>query len=410
MKHTLIKPILITCCLLFSLLHLSAQGLSPLSPQAEISLITVSPGEELYSMYGHSAIRVNDPAQGIDYVFNYGTFDFNTPNFYVKFVQGKLPYQLSVGYFEDLQQHSIRDNRSVVEQVLNLSAQEKQKVVDFLAYNYQPENRSYLYDFFFDNCATRIRDVFKRGMGEALQFPATTTLENPMSFRQLVGIYQQPHPWVDLGVDLAMGLPADAQASPWQIMFLPDYLLAQFQLARVNHQSAGPAGGQAFVKETRHLFRATARPATASLRGPTVIFWALLVVLAVYTFYQVRNRQTSHSVDILLFGLTGLLGLIVLFLWFGTDHKAFAGNLNFLWAFPLNLPFAFLLFRKKKPAMVQVYFFGIAVLAALIAISWPVFPQQFHQSVLPLVLLLALRAWYVARSGHATIRTPNPYK
>lgn len=358
-------------------------------------------------MYGHSAIRVNDPTQGIDYVFNYGTFDFNTPNFYVKFVRGKLPYQLSIGYFEDLRLNSIRDNRSVVEQVLNLSAREKQKVVDFLAYNYQPENRSYLYDFFFDNCATRIRDVFKRGMGDALQFPAKTTLQDPMSFRQLVGIYQQPHPWVDLGVDLVMGLPADAKASPWQIMFLPDYLLAQFQLARVNRQ---PAAQQAFVKETRHLFRATAAPATASLRGPAVACWVLLVVLAAYTFYQVRKRQTRHAPDIFLFGLTGLLGLIVLFLWFGTDHKAFANNLNFLWAFPLNLPFAVLLFRKNKPAIVRVYFFGFAVLAALIAVSWPVFPQQFHQAVLPLVLLLALRAWYVARSGHVITRNPNPYK
>jgi hypothetical protein len=409
MKHTFIKPLLITCCLLLRLFPLPAQGLQPLSPQAEISLITVSPGEELYSMYGHSAIRVNDPAQGIDYVFNYGTFDFNTPNFYVKFVRGKLLYQLSVGYFEDLKSHSIRDNRSVVEQVLNLNAQEKQKVVDFLTYNYQPENRSYLYDFFFDNCATRIRDVFKRGLGDALQFPATTT-QDPMSFRQLVGIYQQPHPWVDLGVDLVMGLPADAKASPWQIMFLPDYLLAQFQQARVNRQAPAPASEQAFVKETRHLFRAKGRSVPASLQGPTLVCWALAVVLAVYTFYQVRKRQTGHTPDILLFGLTGLLGLIVLFLWFGTDHKAFANNLNFLWAFPLNLPFALLLFRKKKPAIVRVYFFGLAILVALVAISWPVFPQQFHPAVLPLVLLLALRAWYIVRSGHVNTRNPNPYK
>ena len=123
MQATFINRLLITCSFLFSIFTLSAQGLQ-LSPQAEISLITVSPGEELYSMYGHSAIRVNDPGQGLDYVFNYGTFDFNTPNFYVKFVRGKLPYQLSVGYFEDLKNHSIRDNRSVTEQVLNLNPEE----------------------------------------------------------------------------------------------------------------------------------------------------------------------------------------------------------------------------------------------------------------------------------------------
>jgi hypothetical protein len=413
MNKTFIKPILITCCLLFSLLPSSAQGLYPLSPQAEISLITVSPGEELYSMYGHSAIRINDPAQGIDYVFNYGTFDFNTPNFYVKFVQGKLPYQLSVGYFEDLKSHSIRDNRSVVEQVLNLSPREKQKVVDFLQHNYLPENRSYLYDFFFDNCATRIRDVFIKGMGAALHFKETPE-KDPMTFRQLVGIYQQPHPWVDLGVDLVMGLPADAEASPWHVMFLPDYLLAQFQQARVVRNgpdtTTAPTGRQPFVKETRQLFKANVQPAPASLRRPSVVFWALLVVLAAYTFYQIKNRRTNHTVDIILFGLSGLLGLLVLFLWFGTDHKAFASNLNFLWAFPLHLPFALLLFRKNKPAMVCIYFWGTAALAVLLLISWPIFPQEFHHAVFPLVLLLALRAWYVARSGPGTVRNPDPYR
>jgi hypothetical protein len=356
---------------------------------------------------------VKDPGQGIDYVFNYGTFDFNTPNFYVKFVRGKLPYQLSVGYFEDLKNHSIRDNRSVVEQVLNLTPPEKQKVVDFLENNYRPENRSYLYDFLFDNCATRIRDVFQKGLGDALHFSATPA-EEPATFRQLVGLYQRPHPWVDLGVDLVMGLPADAEASPWQTMFLPDYLLTQFSRARVNRHSAGPAdtqsGGQPFVKETRRLFKAEARPAAASLRRPTVVFWALLGLITAYTFYQVKNRESNHAVDIILFGLSGLLGLIVLFLWLGTDHQSFAGNLNILWAFPLNLPFAFFLFRKSKPAWVRIYFAGMAVLAILLAVCWLIFPQEFHQAVFPLVLLLALRAWYVARSGRVATRNPNPYK
>lgn len=374
-----------------------------MSTGAEISLITVSPGEELYSMYGHSAIRVNDPAQGIDYVFNYGTFDFNTPNFYVKFVRGKLLYQLSVGYFEDLKSHSIRDNRSVVEQVLNLQAAEKQKVLDFLATNYQPENRSYLYDFFFDNCATRIRDVFERGMGGGLQF-SDAPAPDPMSFRQLVGIYQRPHPWVDLGVDLVMGLPSDALASPRQTMFLPDYLMSQFAQAKVKRA----AGLQPFVKETRQLFKAAAKPAAGSLRRPTVVCWSLLVVMAVYTFFQVRQGQTDHTLDILLFGITGFLGLVLLFLWFGTDHASFAGNLNLLWALPLHLPLALMLLRKNKPKALRCYFLAVAALSALLLLTWPFFPQQFHQAVFPLILLLGLRSWYVWRT--AQLKNRNPYK
>jgi hypothetical protein len=392
MQATIIRRLRLTCCFLFSVLTAAGQDLQ-LSPQAEISLITVSPGAELYSMYGHSAIRVLDEPAGVDYVFNYGTFDFNTPNFYVKFVRGKLLYHLSISYYEDLKNHSIRDNRSVVEQVLHLSPQEKQKVVDLLAVNYQPENRSYLYDFFFDNCATRIRDIFQKGLGRNLQF-SSAPAPDPMTFRQLVGIYQQPHPWVDLGVDLVMGLPADAQASPWQTMFLPDYLLLQFNRARVGQGAAG-AQTQPFVKETRQIFQAQPSTATASLQRPSVVFWTLLVLAAAFTFYQLKNRQTQHTLDLVLFGLAGLLGVVVLYLWFDSDHKAFADNLNFLWAFPLHLPFAFLLWRKSKPALVRKYFFFTAILSSLIAACWPVFPQEFHQAVFPLLLLLALRAWYV---------------
>lgn len=409
MYPSFIRHLLFTCCFFFSILTLSAQDLR-LSPQAEISLITVSPGEALYSMYGHSAIRVNDSIQGIDYVFNYGTFDFNTPNFYVKFVRGKLPYKLSVGYFEDLKNHSIRDNRSVIEQVLNLSQSEKQRVLNLLEENYRPENREYLYDFFFDNCATRIRDVFQKGLGQNLKFSQKLSTY-PMSFRQLVGIYQQPHPWVDLGVDLVMGLPTDAKATAWQIMFLPDYLQAQFDLARVNRRSAtGQISQQPFVKQTRQIFRAQVQPVPASMARPSVIFWGLLIAGAIYTFFQVKNRHTSHGFDLILFALSGLLGLVVLFLWFGTDHKAFENNLNFLWAFPLHLPFAFLLLRKNKPNLLRIYFFLMLILLVLIVVCWLIFPQQFHQAIFPVVVLLALRAWYIARSGHVKSRNANPYK
>jgi hypothetical protein len=131
-----------------------------LSDQAVISLITADPGEELYSLFGHSAIRVKDTVNNQDLVFNYGTFNFNTPNFYMKFTRGKLLYMLSIQQFDRFKRSYEYEKRDLKEQILNLTQDQKQAIFQFLLWNYQPENRYYKYDFFFDNCATRIRDVF----------------------------------------------------------------------------------------------------------------------------------------------------------------------------------------------------------------------------------------------------------
>lgn len=400
-------------CTCFFLNFICPAKAIPLSPQAEISLITVSPGAELYSMYGHSAIRVADPLQNMDVVFNYGTFDFNTPNFYVKFVQGKLPYQLSAGYFSDLKYKSIEDNRSVYEQVLNLTPQEKQAVMNFLETNYLPENRSYLYDFFFDNCATRIRDVFGKNMPQTLQY-TTNTPGQPLSFRQMVGIYQAPHPWVDLGVDLVMGLPSDRLATPLEYMFLPDYLMQGFKSAKVKATVPDSLGANAsiqpFEKKLNPIFKASAAPAAGTFLTPTIFFWTLFVIVAFLTFWQVRHRKTSLGLDVLLFSLAGLLGFVLLFLWFGTDHQSFSQNLNVLWAFPLHLPAAFFLVAQHKKPFLKTYFLATAVILLVIAIAWKFLPQEFHPAVYPIVLLLALRAWFVSKAGYKSNRSVNPYK
>jgi len=384
-----------------------------LSPQAEISLITISPGFDLFSMYGHTAIRINDPAVGMDIVFNYGTYDFNTPNFLTKFVLGKLPYQLSAGYYDHLKTRSIEENRSVIEQVLNLSPAEKQEVASFLETNYLPENRSYLYDFFFDNCSTRARDLFKKTTPGHIIFPQEIKGEQ-MSFRQMVGIYQTPHPWADFGVDLVMGLPSDRLATPWEYMFLPDYLMQGFAETRINRPAAdslGLASGlQPFVKETNQVFKASVVPVASTFITPLLVFWVLFIAVAVYTFFQVKNHRISHSLDIFLFGLVGLLGCILLFLWVGTDHKAFANNLNVFWALPLHLPVAFMLMQKEKPRFLKMYFLATTLLLIIIAIAWKILPQEFHPAVYPIVLVLMLRAWFISKSSSSLKRTSNPYK
>ena len=396
----------------FLSLGLQAQNIL-LSPQAEISLITVSPGADLFSMYGHTAIRINDPAVGMDIVFNYGTYDFSTPNFLTKFVLGKLPYQLSAGYYDNFRTRNTEENHSIIEQVLNFSPAEKQAVASFLETNYLPENRSYLYDFFFDNCSTRARDLVKKTTPNNVIFP-TKIKGKQMSFRQMVGIYQAPHTWADFGVDLVMGLPSDRLATPWEYMFLPDYLMQGFDETRINSSvsdSLGRAPGlQPFVKQTNQVFKASGAPVVSTFITPLLVFWLLFLAVAIYTYFQVKNHRISHTLDIILFSLIGLLGCILLFLWVGTDHKAFANNLNVFWALPLHLPVAFLLLKKEKPKFLKIYFLITTLLLVIIAIAWKILPQEFHPAVYPLVLTLALRAWFISKSGIALKRTANPYK
>ncbi len=141
-----------------------------LSDQVTISILTVGPGTALYDRFGHSAFRVKDSVNNIDWTFNYGTYDFNAPNFYGKFVQGQLLYSLSAGYFQGFINYYQKQNRSVREQVLNLDQEQKARLFSFLMWNAEPANKDYRYDFFYDNCATRIRDVLVRNLGNQLNY------------------------------------------------------------------------------------------------------------------------------------------------------------------------------------------------------------------------------------------------
>ncbi len=143
-----------------------------LSPEAEISLLTCSPGNELYSLFGHTAIRVKDPAARFDRVFNYGTFDFDTPYFYLKYARGLLPYQLSHTDYRYFLHAYREEGRSVYEQRLRLDSLQKQRLLDILTENYRPENRSYLYNFLFDNCTTRSRDVILQSLADTVDWHA----------------------------------------------------------------------------------------------------------------------------------------------------------------------------------------------------------------------------------------------
>jgi hypothetical protein len=175
-------------------------------------------------------------------------------------------------------------------------------------------------------------------------------------------------------------------------------------------QSGEQAGARPFVAQMQQVYKATAPPAIPTAITPSVVFWILCAAVALITFLQVKKRVASHWLDVLLFGLAGLLGILLTFLWFGTDHQTFGNNLNVLWAFPLHLPLAFMLSGRQLSPFVKNYFLFFSLLLVLIVLIWKIFPQDFHPAVLPIVIMLALRAWYIARAAPKLRKGSNPYK
>jgi len=361
-----------------------------LTPASTISLITCGPGDELYSTFGHSAIRINDPAYG-DIVFNYGTFSFDQPNFYLRFAQGRLLYRLSIEHYEHFRGYYVATNRSIIEQELNLTLEQRQVLYDLLAENYRPENREYRYHFFYDNCSTRIRDIIEKALNNEVEFhyPDSSGFK---SFRAMTDEYLIPGKqyWGDYGIDLCLGMPTDNIATPYQEMFLPDYLMWHFD----NAQIAAPFGSTALVSRKQVVF--DANPEFESpLITPARLNWGIFLLVLLLTIIR-RKVLAFGWFDYTLFGLAGLLGLSFALLWFATDHTDTKYNFNLLWALPTHLllmPFYArnLNFRKR-------YFAASALIGLILLVMWPMLPQDLHHACIPLVLLLSLRSYYLYRS------------
>jgi len=380
---------------IYSLIFLLSYLIFPLHAQeklssiAEISLLTCDPGPALYATFGHTCIRVNDPVNGLDEVYNYGTFDFDTPNFYLKFARGKLNYMLSKTTYERFRYEYIYLNRSVREQTLNLTQSQKQRFYDYLYNNFLPENRFYLYDYFFNNCATQPRDVFWDVLGDSL---ATDSLHIPkeMSFRDLIDQYLQAKPWADFGIDLILGMPVDKRATPYERMFLPDYLMLEVAKAQIERK-----GDLVPLVRSNHMIINGAM-LSGKYEGwftPINVAWSLFVIFLLISIWGFTQHKTQRWVDFSLFLIIGLGGIIMLLMWFGTDHKAASQNLNVLWALPINFFVASFILSHKLPVF-RPYFLGNAVLQVMIIAGSTLIPQHFHAATLPIILILILRSLY----------------
>lgn len=389
-KSKYVKSLIINLLLVF---NVSAQTLSP---QATVSLLTVDAGnEELYTVFGHSVMRVQDPIQGIDWVYNYGVFDFRTPNFYLKFVRGQLPYQLLAYDFYLQFDEWKTDNRLVTEQKLNLTQRQKQTIFDFLQKNFLPENREYFYKFFYDNCSTRIRDVVANSLKDSLQL--STTLHADSSYRQWIDKYSAKRkPWGAFGMDIGLGLPSDEKTGAMGAMFLPKNMADAFEAAKVLRDGKW----QPLVLEKHPVNIEYLKPELkpSNIFTPNSVFWTLAIAVILLTFWQFKKGVKGFLFDTILFSIVGLAGWFLVILWFFTDHVVTSQNLNIIWTFPFLFPVALMLKKVNSKAWLKSFFliYALVVLVfALAGVLLKLLPQGVNMAVLPINILLIIRVLFV---------------
>lgn len=360
-----------------------------------ISLLTCSPGSELYSTFGHTAVRVTDLQSGTDEVYNYGTFEF-APDFYYKFVKGKLLYALSIEDYRNFVLQYQAESRSIVEQEVMLNCLQKTQLYAALRTNALPENRSYRYDFLFDNCTTRAGDIIAANSGGSVTYKPLFPGEQP-TFRNLIhGYLNKAHQdWSKFGIDLLLGAKLDRKATNKEAMFLPDNLMMAMDTAIVN--------GAPVVKEETPVLVMPSMATESYLITPFVLFTLLLLVFGVLTFLKKPWAGNAvRAFDHFLFFVLGAAGVLLLFMWFGTDHALCANNYNLAWALPTHLVAAF--FVSRRSGWIKTYFRVVFFETVLLLLAWAFLPQQMNTALLPLVLLIALRSWMLSKPAHANQR------
>ncbi|QRR04172.1 DUF4105 domain-containing protein [Dyadobacter sandarakinus] len=365
-----------------------AQSFATLSREAKVSLVTFGPGNELYSGFGHSVLWIYDPVLRLDNAYSYGTFSFDQGNFYINFMRGYLPYSISVSPLGPQLEYYKAENRSISEQVLNLSQAQKQKLYTYLETNYLPQNRIYPYKFFYDNCASRLGVALKEACGDSLSYQGYT--HEKLSFRQWIDRYAyKQNPWADFGMDLALGTPADQIATPVQATFLPDNLAIAFADAKLKT----PSGTIPLVAATNHYFEA--EPIVyKGIFTPMVVFWLLAAVTLAFTYWQISAKRISFIYDKVLYGAAGIAGWILALLWFATEHGDTKWNYDLLWAFPFWMPLIFFISPRKKPAWFQflLIFYGFLLLCATANVD------KHNGVVIPILLSLIIRLYYINNS------------
>lgn len=376
----------------------------------QVSLITCGPGVEVYNQFGHSAIRMKNVSRNIDLIYNYGIFSFNTPNFVLRFTLGKTDYLLGIQAYQDFVDWYAYCNRDVREQVLNLSIEEKNTLIGLLNENYKPQNRTYRYNFFYDNCATRPRDLIEKCLQSKLQYADDmTTTSTGQSFRSIVHEFTANNSWSQFGIDLCLGSEADKPISRRAMMFIPLYLEKYYDKATIlpherNNNSSREKnkdlvgeksnGTYPLITESKQLVtipeadKVQKDTPFTPFRCATFMF----IVTTVLTIYEIRSRKSMWGFDLILFTAAGIAGCMLAFLATFSEHPTVSPNYLLFLFQPLHLLLLPWFIKKVKKMQRSSYLVVLTIELLLFIVLWAIIPQKFPLAVLPLALCLLVRS------------------
>lgn len=349
-----------------------------------VYLLTCGPGTETYSIYGHSAIRIVLSEQHSDIVYNWGVFDYSTPNFAWKFAKGRLDYMLDTESLKGFLESYFFEKRYVYSQQLNIDAGEKRNLLGLINENLKPENIKYRYDFFYDDCSTRIRDLFEKSIGEKLKYPPAETGKMP-TFRDMVGKYQAPYPWLKFGVDLIMGSTSDKRAAFRDRMFLPIDMKDELSEALVHR-------GDKMIPLLRNpeilLDFEGPKIKPNFITSPPFIF-TLVIILILILAALTKSLKIIRIIDIIIFSVFSILSVLMIFFNFFTDHVQMKWNLNIIWLNPFIIVCLITLILNKTGT---VWFRTVFFISAGFLLLHFILPQQFNISFFLLAIILLIRS------------------
>ncbi len=369
------------------------QNSRPMQDTLQVSLLTCGPGTAVYELFGHTALRVKEQRTGgFDYVFNYGMFSFDTPGFVWRFTKGETDYCLGVNDFQDfLLSYVMRESR-VDEQILNLTPEQSRALFDALVLNAQPQNRVYRYNFLFDNCATRPRDMVERILEQGVHYQEPA--EEQPTFRQEIARYAGECPWLVFGIDLALGKPLDKLMTYRERMFGPEVLRNAFADATIKTPADSIARPLVARTVVHYDPEEPARPEeTPFYLTPLFVAWMLFALTVLISFYDIRRRRCSRVFDTILFTFYGIDGLVTFFLMFISVHPATFPNYSAFCLHPFWLLMALFIWFKSLKSIVKWYHFVNFAGLLLFVLLWSWIPQQFNAAFLPLVLVLIVRSF-----------------
>jgi len=385
------------------------------TPNTKISLITCGAGYEVYSMYGHTALRIQDSVIGYDYVINYGMFSMAADNFAYHFVKGETDYQVVAESFESFIEEYITDNRYVFQTELNIPDSSKIAINDFLEWNLRPENKVYRYKFFSDNCATRIRNILEEKAHvvwnetniNRAQFPSTSEFASVIqdywqkktayTFRDIILIYQSKIPWINEAIQMPIAAPADTHLTYRAVMFLPDFLLDAVQNAHITYNNKVIP----LAKSTKQLVFTDKYKIPQSLswfERPQFIMPLFLCLVFIVSIWGIKRGRLYCFTDFLLMFISGLLGVFLFFMSFISVHECMFPNYNLLWAFPLNFIAAFAVLLSHK--CLKYYYRFLIYLYVFFFIVIPFLPQHFLfvWMTIPIAILVRIASYYIVQT------------